>query len=401
MKRQVTSRSRQAGDVEVKGMVMKTFVIVLFAGLAVWTCAIAEDDPDVGGKALSEQIKQLRSDNRGFQVRVSRALMEAPAALKPAIAPKVIPLLKSERENDKFVAAQVLGECGPVARPAIPDLLPMLKGTQYERNRAAAAKALGQILKDAKPDKEVEDVADALIAKLNEDYDAYSDVRREAIYAIGMIGPAAKKTIPKFLKGLTDYKEHSAEHQMVRKASAWACARMGPLAAEHADRLISMLNSEGGDVPEVMEALGCIGPVSDNVVLNLVDKLAADNEWSPICWRVQTYEALQKFGPKAAPAVPVVMRLLNSGKVHYAHVHAALRVFETAGQAGKQALPVVEKFQTVKEYRAGAKEWNEGPSAQQMENIRKTAKEVAAALAGKSGDKTDAPKTETKPAEAK
>ncbi|MBA4387967.1 MAG: hypothetical protein C0404_08290 [Verrucomicrobia bacterium] len=360
---------------------MRRVIIFLLVGVFAAVSG-AEDDPVIGEKPLSELIKQLRSENRGLQMRASKALVEAPAELKPAIAPKVMPLLKSERENDKFVAAQVLGECGPVARPAVPDLVPMLKGTQYERNRAAAAKALGQILKDAKPDKEVEDVADALITKLNEDYDSYSDVRREAMYAIGMIGPAAKKTIPKFTKGLTDYREYSNEHQMVRRASAWACGRMGPLAAEHMDRLIAMLNGEGGDVPEIMEAIGCIGAVNENVVPNLVDKLSADTEWSPICWRLQTYEALRKFGPKAALAVPVVARLLRSGKVHYAHVPAALRVFESVGPAGKEALPVLESFKTVKEYRGGSKEWNDNPSAQQMENIRKTAKDVAEALAG-------------------
>ncbi|MBA4387316.1 MAG: hypothetical protein C0404_05000 [Verrucomicrobia bacterium] len=325
--------------------------------------ALAEDDPDIGGKPLSELIKQLRSDNRGFQMRASKALVEAPAELKPTIAPKVMPLLKSDRENDKFVAAQVLGECGPVARPAIPDLLPMLKGTQYERNRAAAAKALGQILKDAKPDKEVEDVADALISKLNEDYDGYSDVRREAMYAIGMIGPAAKKTIPKFLKGLTDYREHSSEHQMVRQVSAWTCGRMGPLAAEHMDRLLSMLQAEGDQIPEIAEAMGRIGPLNENVVMNLVDRLERlPGGWFPC--KASAYGALEVFGPKALPALQYMMRVLRDtpgNRVPIEPLIAATKVCGKIGPAAKDALPLLEKMAKYESHPHAeiSKEWHD------------------------------------------
>ena len=306
---------------------------------------LAEDDPVIGEKPLSELIKQLRSENRGLQMRASKALVEAPADLKPAIAPKVMPLLKSERENDKFVAAQVLGECGPVARPAVPNLLPMLKGTQYERNRAAAAKALGQILKDAKPDKEVEDVADALIAKVNEDYDSYSDVRREAMYAIGMIGPAAKKTIPKFTRGLTDYKEWSNEHTMVRQASAWACGRMGPLAAEHMDRLLAMLQGEGGQIPEIAEAIGKIGALNENVVMNLLDKLEGmPGGWFPC--KASALGALEAFGPKSLPALPFLMRILPKANGERVDVLEPLigttKAIGAMGPAAKEAVPRLE-----------------------------------------------------------
>ncbi|MBA4387949.1 MAG: hypothetical protein C0404_08200 [Verrucomicrobia bacterium] len=60
-------------------------------------------------------------------------------------------------------------------------------------NRAAAAKALGQILKDSKPDKEVDEVTAALIEAFK---DSYPDVRRESATTCGLIGPAAKACIP-------------------------------------------------------------------------------------------------------------------------------------------------------------------------------------------------------------
>ncbi len=252
----------------------------------------------------------------------------------------LIPLLKSDRENDRFVAAQALGEYGPAARAAIGDLLPLLQSAQFERNRAAAAKAFGQILKDAAPSEEVDRVAEALAAKFNEAYDAYSDVRREAVRAIGMIGPAAKRVIPKLTQALTDFKLHSREHRLVRQAAAWTCGRMGPLAAEHIDRLISMLHEEGRHVPEVAEAIGLIGPVHDNVVPNLIDvyeRSGYPDSWLPL--KIHILEAWVRFGPKAATAVPMVQRVLRA---HARSLPASLRVsmmrfFAAVGPAARAA----------------------------------------------------------------
>lgn len=326
------------------GMCMGAVLLLAGSGL----CRAGDASPELNGKPVSQWVEQLQSMNRGFQVRAARALAEAPAELHPVIAPLVIPLLKSDRENDRFAAAQVLGVCGPVARTAVPDLIPMLQGTQFERNRSAAAKALGQILKDAKPDKEVEEVADALIAKLNEDYDAYSDVRREAMYAIGMIGPAAKKTIPKFTRGLTDFREHSEEHRMVRQASAWACGRMGPLAAEHMDRLIGMLHAEGDQYPEIADAIGKIGALNENVVSNLVDRLERFvGGWFPC--KAAVYNALEGFGPKALPALQYLMRVLRdtpNNRVPIEPLIAAVKVIGAIGPAAKEALPLLEKMKT-------------------------------------------------------
>lgn len=313
-----------------------------------------DGDPVVDEKPVSHWLKQLRSENRGFQLRAAQALAAAPTNLHAQIAPKIIPVLRSERENDKFVGAQVLGSYGSAARSAVSDLLPMLEGTQYERNRAAAAKALGLILKDAEASEEVEKVTQALARRINEDIDKYSDVRREAARALGVIGPAAKSCIPRLLKALTDIDPvhgNTDETRAVRAAAAWTCGRMGPLAAEHVDRLISMMHAEGDWVPETVEALGMIGPVQPNIVPNILDKLERldGNLNARYHLRQKGFEALARFGPKAAPAVEFLNRFLKRdaagwGEVEITDAIAAIRTIAAIGQAAARALPTVESL---------------------------------------------------------
>ncbi len=354
---------------------------VLCAMLCLIAAAVpaGEEEIKIKGKTLDQLLKQLDSPNRGLQVRASRAISEAPEKLWPKLVPKLIPLLEADRENLRFVAAQTLGKYGPLARAAAPKLVPLLKGTQFERNRAAAAKALGLILVDAKESPEVTEVAKALVAKFNEDYDQYSDVRREAARAIGMIGPAAKVAIPKMTKGLIDYKKHSQEHTMVREESAWTCGRMGPLAKEHMDRLISMLHQEGHDLPRIVWAIGEIGPVHDNVVPNIVDKLEKSlnlGRYEPHIFN--SIEALTKFGPKAAPAVDFLIYFLGKGQFTPRILEQTMKCLAAIGPKAKKALPHIKKWQEINAINA-IRELRGAPQ-EQKDAIVKAAKEADKAV---------------------
>ncbi|MBA4389190.1 MAG: hypothetical protein C0404_14550 [Verrucomicrobia bacterium] len=320
-------------------------------GLLAAAQAVAQDDdPMIGEKPLSELLKQLKSENRGIQVRAAKVLADAPAEVRPKMMPKMMVLLKSERENDKFVAAQVLGECGPAAKAAIPDLLPMLKGTQYERNRAAAAKALGQILKDAQPAKDVDEVIDALISKISDDYDSYSDVRREVAQALGMIGTTAKKCIPKMTQVLTQGSHglgstQDQEYRLVRRAAAWTCSRMGPLAKEHMDLLISRMHMEGESCPEVVVAIGAIGPVQANVIPNIIDKIESSGRGGDAgSLKVPAFAALAGFGEKSAAVVPLIRRALQGpmwGNDAMPIRIAMMKALPAFGAASKEAAPEI------------------------------------------------------------
>jgi HEAT repeat protein len=358
-----------------QGFLSAAACVCLLAGAA----RAEEEDPLIGEKPLSELVKQLRSENKGLQLRAAKALAEAPAELRPKMMPRMKELLKSERENDKYVAAQVLGTCGPAARDAIPGLLPMLEGTQYERNRAAAAKALGQILKDAKPDEEVEKVTQALIAVFP---DKYSDVRREAVVACGTIGPAAKSCIPHLPRMFDDAAHHAkpvggpswSEMYMVHSGAAWTAGRMGPLAACHIDRLIAMLNGDRDISTTVVWAIGEIGPVNDNVVPNLVNRLEKTlygeyggfavgalsfpvgeiTEGTQEEYRFFVYKVLAKFGGKSKSAVPLMVRCISEGDWHAPHrirrALGACMVLRAVGPDAKEALPALEKAVQVQRF---------------------------------------------------
>lgn len=307
----------------------------------------AEDDPVISEKPLSEWLKQLRSENRGLQVRAAKALAEAPAEIRPVMMPKMFPLLKSERENDKFVAAQVLGECGAAAKAAVPDLLPMLEGTQYERNRAAAAKALGQILKDSQPSDEVEKVVQALIKVFRE---KYPDVQREAVRACGMIGTAAKSCLPHMKEPLEfgiHYSSDDAPYFLVRNEAVWTLGRMGPLAADYMDRLIARLHYEGRNMPRIVETIGLIGPVNNNVIPNIMDEIeSAGRPGDHDGFKVKAFETLAKFGDKSAGAVPLIRRMLRdtTGNSPNPIRLAMLKALPSLGPTAKEAAPEILSY---------------------------------------------------------
>lgn len=251
--------------------IMRMFVMCwIFTFLFIGSTLLVADDM-IEDKSVADWIKQLQNPNRGLQLRAVRALSQAPQELRQKLVQELLPILKSERENDRFAAAQVLGEYGPDARVAIPHLLPLLEGTQYERNRTAAAVALGRILKDSSPSEEVEKVVQALIKVFN---DKYSDVRREAVKACGMIGPAAKSCLPHLPARFEDYEWlKDAECFLVRRAAAWTAGRMGKYGECHIDRLIAMMHQYSPVATEFVDAIGEIGPVHENVVPNITDKL--------------------------------------------------------------------------------------------------------------------------------
>jgi len=338
--------------------------------ITVLVCAAAAGGNEIviKGKPLSTWMKDMKGENRGLQLRASRALAEATAEQIPKIVPQLIPLLGDARENTRLPAAQILGEYGTAAREAVPNLLPLLEGTQFERNRAAAAKALGQILRDAKPSTEVDGVVKALIPRFT---DKYQDVRRESVRACGMIGPAAKACIPHLVPPLS---EPIPTCFGVRREAARTCGRMGRLAEEHIDRLIANMHAEcahsnsSGD-PVIFEAIARIGLVHENVIPNMIDAMEARGKWQmgdfPVkaCW-LAGLDAFASFGSKGKAAVPFLHKLARDKVKTWepADVIALIKVVKAMGAIGpdsKEAVPALKKLQSLKIRTAGKPEVNE------------------------------------------
>jgi hypothetical protein len=349
-----------------------------------------EEEPKVKGKPLSHWIKGVQSENRGLQLRASRALKAAGKEDIPKIVPKLLPLLSADRENTRFPVAQVLGGYGPPAREAVPHLLPMLKGTQFERNRAAAVDALGRILKDAKPSDEVEKVTQAIVVVFP---DQYEDVRREAAVAIGRIGPAAKSATKALLKLLND------RHFPVRGAAAWACGRLGKHAEMHIDKLISMMHGERDIATTVVYAIGEIGPVHENVMPNVVDRLEKTfyGQWGGFRVGARSYtvgkitkgtkgeyqwycfDALARHADKSATAIGLMERQLSEKGWNSRHrinrVLGAVKVLKAIGPKAKSAAPKIKAALEVKR-------WDHRIPREILADFKKTAKEALEAVTG-------------------
>lgn len=331
-----------------RNMVTAGMVMFLFAAQVELNGG--EQEAAVDGKPVSEIIKQLKNQNRGLQARAAKTLSEAPEDMRAGLVPLLQPLLKSDRENDRAWAAQVLGEYGSKARGAVNDILPLLEGTQYERNRVAAAKALGQILKDAPASDEIEKVTQALMKCFT---DKYSDVRREAVTACGMIGPAAKSCVPLLAARYVDTEWlKDAECSLVRRAAGWTTGRMKEAGRVNVDSIIGLMQNNGPGATEFVDALGELGPVHDNVAVNIATKLettifggyqgvGAEQISNFI---VHSLAALEKFGGKSAGAVDLLARLLAAEKIQQepALMTGVLKTLAAIGPAAEKAIPAIE-----------------------------------------------------------
>ena len=236
----------------------------------------------------------------------------------------------------------------------------------------AASNALGQIRKDAQASDEGENGTLGLMKGCS---DNYSDVRREAVKACGMIGPAAKSCIPSLPILFDDVKHHGkpvggpsgAEMYMVHSAAVWTAGRMGPLSACHIDRMISMLHGDSDISTTVVWAIGEIGPLNDNIIPNLTNRLEKTiygqyegfrvgaqsylvgdiTEGTTQEYRDYCFKVLAKFGTKSAKAAPLMNRLLtedgwNSGH-RFRNSIGAMKVLGAVGPEAKEAIPALEK----------------------------------------------------------
>jgi hypothetical protein len=144
---------------------------------------------------------------------------------------------------------------------------------------------------------------------------------------------------------------------------------MGTLSKDYVDRLIALMHVDG--YPTMIEAIGCIGPVHENVVPNIMDwleKKGRDWRHSPKS-KMAAWVALTKFGEKSAPVVPLLARYLRGGVAREEPPELYIQWFKLVraiGPKAKETLPSVQKW-------VNAKKLPRGWAKEKLEEVRKEA----------------------------
>jgi hypothetical protein len=192
-----------------------------------------------------------------------------------------------------------------------------------------------------------------------------------------MIGPAARKCIPKLDKVLTEYGVGvpDTDYRAIRGAAAWTLGRMGPPAAGKMDILISLMHKDLYRSPEYVEAMGCIGPINENVVRNIMDVIEPQND--AMRGVIEAYVALEKFGPKAAPAVPLLCRMLKERNLSPAVAIQMPKIMKAIGPAAAEAVPLLAEL---------SKSGVRGITPEGMKELRRVCGEAIEAITGKKAE---------------
>jgi HEAT repeat protein len=226
-------------------------------------------------EALRDQDIEMRAEAAsslarfGSDTRVALALCEA---LKDRA--------HAERQGGASVAQMAirsLGDLGPAAEPALPALIEVARGSSLEL-RQTAVRALGDI--GAKAEGLRPKLVLVFIAFLKE---KDVELRTEAAFALGKMGPGAKEAVPALRETLQvrDVGDSKlARH--IRLNILWTLEQMGPAAANAVPELIAVLDNASLSNEEHRSAatvLGKIGPQAKTAVPALT-RATKDEEYA-------------------------------------------------------------------------------------------------------------------------
>ncbi len=231
-----------------------------------------------------------------------------------------------EGDHDPFVrmtAAEGIGDLHPPAESSIPLLVEALKDPD-RRVRSAAAWAAVRTCSTGKE----------AVAPLTAVLEAPVDIRAIAAAArkLGLIGAAAKGSVPSLLKTL------SAAEWWARAEAAEALGKIGPAAGGAVEPLVRALADESARVRlEVSRALAAIGPPPRASLPALVTALGA----AELRVRIGAARALGRMGPAAKDAVPDLVAALDGEEWYFRC--AAIWALGEIGPAARKAVPALEK----------------------------------------------------------
>ncbi len=207
--------------------------------------------------------------------------------------------------------------------------------------------------------------------------DPDSFVRQTAIRTLSWMGPAAKPAVPKLITMLQDEKRPEGVRiqvliafcQLGATARAATPTLLKLAKGSNVDQAIMAVSTlahvakdEDAPVPVLLEllkhpnasmrsraaaALGRLGKQPEVVVPAILELLKRDKA-KPAKGKDDTRDlilgGLCYFGPRAKPALPIILEILSKEEDDFMIVTRCLRLLETIGPDAKEALPALLKF---------------------------------------------------------
>ncbi len=326
--------------------------LLCFTWTVASTCAGAEDDPQFGGKPVSQWIEVARSDTNperrrkaafAFRMLGTEARQAVPALiallqdsddrvreaaaralgkvgsgrLKEVAA--LVESLDDEHPSVVEAAAASLGEFGPAAQPAIEDLIEVTDrfidlSVPVESLCGIgepAFKPLVRVLMDAqRPERLRIHIATVLprygepavepLAELA--WTASPALRSKALYGLGMVGPVAKEVVPTLIEAM------QAPNSDVRLAAAYAIGECGPEAKAAIPVLIDALDDADRRVgDDAADALAAMEAELEPFIPQLIECLLEEDAFA----RHHAAKVIGTVGPAAQSAVPALVEMLR------------------------------------------------------------------------------------------
>jgi HEAT repeat protein len=326
-------------------------------------------------------VPALKDHDERVRLAATKVLISA----GPAAVPLLTGALWEEDSGTRFIAVLALGKIGGSARPAIPSLLERLKDNDANI-RLRTAEALGLIgareaipflapmLKD--PAASARTAAAAALIRLGADANLIVPVlvdllqakepgdRQAAVEQLFALGREARPAVGALGKALQD------EHAPVRRGAALALGRIGPGARNSLVALTAVLKEDKADEVRLAAAEALWRHGQHTEVVPALQKWLADTTGlravpvADLLWRIdqspeavaalkraveqeqagvrqKAVEALAGMGPKAKPALDVVVPLLKE-KDSNLRLAAAVFVFRCGARARRYAAPLTE-----------------------------------------------------------
>ncbi len=281
-------------------------------------------------------------------------------AARAAAVPVLTEGIRDRTDRVRRTAASYLLQLGPLAKGAVPDLKALLGDTTQEVQLEAALALVGIDPKEGA----------AAVPVLTHALSTGDGPAQRAAQALAKLGPVAKAAAPALVK------HFDAKNQHLRLFSAEAAARIDPAHAPKAVEVLVAILKDKKTRSSMLRsyalvALRNIGPAAKPALPTLTAMLTDDGAFHPhaalamvaidadgakaaLDWVRAVFakpnhddaydlaELLPELGPKAAPLVPDLIKMLAAKQLYFRR--AAVETLAAIGPGARDALPDLKKI---------------------------------------------------------